>query len=218
MSLRKPIPSYLSTNRTNQRLGYPVHTSGGSSRPAAESNLNDLGFSQFVSGVSLPESSSAFPGRVHHVVLLSAKKKMFRFNAGWIVSARAIVTHFQSFRNWSMGKLPRNAMRHFWTRRSIENPIVVRFRSSPYPAIFCFFYVAPKPFNRVNWNWTAFRYFSALIRTKMDTASGYSTWLFIEKPLADVTLNLHLKTFLSDVKEAIGYSRWLPSFTLTLLR
>lgn len=153
-------------------------------------------FSQTVIPSLFPSLELALFCFVPCVFKASCQKEMVWIYASWIVAARAIVADLKTLRNWSLKQLPSYTVRPDYFPVDTKSPVVVFFDASP-----------PDP--------TALSFLNKTKKAIRDRA--VMTWKMffvpknaVENSAATATFDLHLKTFLSDVLGAAGYSRWLP--------
>lgn len=138
---------------------------------------------------------STFRNAILNVVFLSSKKQMIWSYAWRIVAS---MKHVKSFWNWTKMYFPRITMgKTYFTSPCNRSMTVVSPMAFPYPTTLGFINESPKSSNRI---------YEAFLRT---VETMFPVFV-VENFSAGETFELHLKPFLSGVKEANGLHRWLP--------
>lgn len=155
---------------------------------------------QFVEWMIFPSAQPVFGRRILGIFFVGSNKQMVWINA---ITNIAFVAYKKPFRNGAKRLLPRQTVNKKSCSINAHQPISRPSRGAlPQPAGFRF---ADKELHS-RANRSALGANLCFELSEMDrSAIDFST--------ASVTFGKHLKTFLSGVKGAIGYSRWLPTFS-----
>lgn len=189
----------------NRSVAYPKATSQLShAYPSFEmqfADLQNISVGQFVQRGLFSVTHSLLSRSVASVGQAGAKPQMGWVNTRSIVTTGAIMQYPQSRRDRAVVQLPRKAMCRNQLSTYVQLAIPIpHFASYPKPATI-------RLFNKLQ---------KSLLDWGLSTSVGTEVSLVrlrgrkLEYFSAARTFTQHLKTFLLGVKEATGYSRWLP--------